>query len=122
MATTSENVTLLPTAAQEVSEPVINWWLNQCMGPSSPFARMQVAWMQTLYEAMQMEAELLIACAASQQQVIKCLSDQQTLQDPGSMGTCYQDIMQQFIDAHLHRLDKVNEMAEDFRARVWEEI
>jgi hypothetical protein len=30
--------------------------------------------------------------------------------------------MQDFINAHLHRMDKVNEMAEDFRQRVWEEI
>ncbi|WP_192034366.1 hypothetical protein [Halomonas sp. YLGW01] len=122
MTTPSENVTQLPLAAREVSDPVINWWLNHWMGPASPFARMQVAWMETLYEAMQMEAELLVACATSQQQVIQCMSDQQSLKDPETMSSCYQDVMQDFINAHLHRIDKVNELAEDFRQRVWEEI
>ncbi|WP_458527086.1 hypothetical protein [Onishia taeanensis] len=122
MANTSKNVTPLAMADQTVSDPIINWWLNHWMGPASPLAQMQAAWTETLYEAMQMEAELLIACAASQQQIIKCLSDQQTLKDPAVMGHCYQDVMQEFVNAHLHRMDKVNELAEDFRQRVWEEI
>ena len=112
----------LPLAAQEASAPVINWWLNYWMGAASPVARMQVAWMETLFDAMQMEAELLTACAASQQQMLKCLTDQQTLKDPAAMGGCYQDVMHDFINAHLNRMDKVTEMAEDFRQRVWEEI
>ncbi|MDI4636772.1 MULTISPECIES: hypothetical protein [Halomonadaceae] len=122
MTKQAENITQLPLAVREVSDPVINWWLNHWMGAASPFSRMQVAWMETLFDAMQLEAELLTACATSQQQLIKCMSDQQILKDPVVVGSCYQDVMQDFINAHLHRMDKVNEMAEDFRQRVWEEI
>ncbi|WP_168013097.1 hypothetical protein [Halomonas salinarum] len=122
MTNRPKNATELPSAALDASEPIINWWLNHWMGSASPFTRMQVAWMETLYEAMQMEAELLTACAASQQQMVKCLSNQQTLTDPTVMSDCYQDIMQEFIDAHKQRMNKVNELAEDFRQRVWEEI
>ncbi len=122
MISKPENIAEFPVAVRDASAPVIDWWVHHWMGAANPVVRMQVAWMETLFDAMQMEAELLIACATSQQEIIKCLSDQQTLKDPSVLGSCYQDAIEDFVNAHLNRMNRVNEMALDFRQRVWEEI
>lgn len=116
-------VTALPTSvAAQASQPVFDWWMHHWMDASHPLTRLQRAWMESVLEAMVVEAEFLNACAISNAKVWSCLADARSLSDSASLHSCYHEVAKNMTDAHLSRLGRVAELPEDFKQRLWEEI
>lgn len=129
MSSSKNATTALPEGALGVSQPMVDWWLHHYLDSATPVARMQLAWMESLGDAMQLEAEFLSACAASGEKMARCLTDGQTLKDPAAIGEFYRDIVSDVADAHMSRLHahmsslkKVSELSQEFREQLWEEI
>ncbi|PRY70739.1 hypothetical protein [Halomonas ventosae] len=104
------------------SQPIFNWWIHHCMDASHPFVRLQQAWMESVFEAIQAETEFLNACATSSGKMSKCLFDVGNFQNPASLHSCYREVAKDMTDAHFSRLGRVAELPEDFQQRLWEEI
>ncbi|MCH4563628.1 hypothetical protein MKP05_10855 [Halomonas sp. EGI 63088] len=119
---TLATVVAFPEGVAEATKPVFDWWLHHWMDATHPMVRIQLAWMESLLEAVQVEAEFMAACAASNQKVSKCFSDPETLRSPASLSHCYHEAAKDMADAHMARLGKVAELPKDFRQRLWEEI
>ncbi|EPC04310.1 hypothetical protein L861_03040 [Litchfieldella anticariensis FP35 = DSM 16096] len=106
----------------EASQPVIEWWMQHWMDAATPMARMQLAWMETVSDAMHHEAEFLMACASSSERMAKCFMEQESLKNPAMLGECYNDMVKEVANAHLSRMGKVAELSSEFRQKLWEEI
>ncbi|SEL47073.1 hypothetical protein [Halomonas daqiaonensis] len=115
-------VSALPTSVAQASQQVFDWWLHHWMDASHPLARLQCAWMESVFEVIQVEAEFLNACALSNAKVWSCLTDARSLADSASLHSCYHEVAKDMADAHLARLSKVAELPDDFQQRLWEEI
>lgn len=111
-----------PLSAFELSQPVCDWWLKHCMDATHPVARLQQAWIASLVEALQLEAEFLSVCTTAGSRVVNCLADQQALQDPAVLGRCCHDAAQEVVDAHSARVGRMTQLPKEFRQRLWEEI
>ncbi|MFG6136948.1 MULTISPECIES: hypothetical protein [Halomonas] len=112
---TGETTSALPPA----SDAMLQWWTQQLTQGTTPLARMQFAWLESLAEAMQFEAECLRALAESGERMAGCYSGEA---HPHELHECYQRLMQDVAQVHWQRLEKVAELSEDFRQRIWEEI
>lgn len=115
-------VTALPVSVAQASQPVFDWWMHHWMDASHPLARLQRAWMESVLEAIEVEAEFLNVCALSNAKVWNCLADARSLSDTASLPGCYHEAAKDIADAHMARLGKVAELPEDFKQRLWEEI
>ncbi|WP_280550473.1 MULTISPECIES: hypothetical protein [unclassified Halomonas] len=115
-------VTALPAGVAEASQPVFDWWMHHWMDASHPLARLQRAWMESVLEAVEVEAEFLNAYAISNAKVWSCLADAKSLSDSASLHSCYHEVAKDMANAHLSRLGRVAELPEDFQQRLWEEI
>lgn len=102
-------------------EAMLAWWSQQWLQGATPLARLQLAWMESLAEAMQFEAQYLRALAESGERLAGCHTGEAAA-DPEALQQCYRRLLEDVTDAHLKRLHKVAELSQDFRARVWEEI
>ncbi|MFC3285403.1 hypothetical protein [Litchfieldella rifensis] len=122
MTTAMHDVAPVGEPVFEVTQPVVEWWMQHWMDAATPMARMQLAWMETVGEAIQHEAEFLTACAMSSERMAKCFMDQEMHKDPATLGECYHNMVKQVTDAHLTRMGKVTELSNEFRERVWEEL
>ncbi len=103
------------------ANPMLEWWQQQWLKGGNPMARMQVAWMESMAEAMKFEAEFLKAIAESGEQLAKCFdedgpSNQEELQE------CYQKLVTSVTDAQKKRMEQSAQLSHDFRAKIWEEI
>lgn len=112
----------LPESVAIASQPMFDWWTHHWMDASHPLVRMQQAWMESVLETFQVEAEFLAACAVSGEKMSKCFSDPDTLRDPTLLSSCYHEVAKDMTDAHISRLGKVADLPKDFRQRLWEEI
>ena len=112
----------VPESVAKASWPMFDWWLHHCMDATHPVARMQQAWMESVIEAVQVEAEFLNACAVSGEKMSKCFSDPEVLHNPASVSSCYHEVAKDMTHAHISRLGKVADLPKDFRQRLWEEI
>lgn len=115
-------VTALPASVAQASQPVFDWWMHHWMDASHPLARLQRAWMESVLEAIEVEAEFLNVCALSNTKVLNCLVDARTPAGSASLPGCYHEAAQDIADAHMTRLGKVAELPKDFKQRLWEEI
>ena len=104
-------------AALEDNASLTTWWLQQWMETSTPLARMQLAWLQALGEAMQHEAEFLKVVATSGEKVSRCLCNQDT-PTPAELSSCYQEAAMDVADAAMQRFHKVSELSHDLRERI----
>ncbi len=115
-------VTALPAGVAQASQPVLDWWMHHWMDASHPLARLQRAWMESVLEAIEVEAEFLNAWTLSNAKVWSCLADARSLSDAASLHSCYHEAAREMTDAHMARFGKVAELPEDFKQRLWEEI
>ncbi|TDR50286.1 hypothetical protein DFP85_12747 [Halomonas ventosae] len=111
-----------PMSTVEASLPVCDWWLHHWMDATHPMIRLQQAWMASLVEAFQLEAEFLSVCTMAGSRVVSCLADQRALQNPPVLGSCCQDAAKEVADAHAARVGRVARLPKEFRQRLWEEI
>lgn len=115
-------VTALPASVAQASQPVFDWWMHHWMDASHPLARLQSAWMESVIETIEVEAEFLNACMLSNAKVWSCLADTRSLADSASLHSVYHEVAKDITDAHMARLGKVAELPKDFKQRLWEEI
>ncbi|GEK71832.1 MULTISPECIES: hypothetical protein [Halomonas] len=108
-----------PHVFPPASEAMLQWWNPQLIQGPMPLVRMQFAWLESLAEAMQFEAKCLRALAESGERMAGCYREEA---DPQALQACYQRLMQDVARTHWQRLEKVTELSEDFRKRLWEEI
>ncbi|WP_148254087.1 hypothetical protein [Aidingimonas lacisalsi] len=114
-----------PFVADELfasSRPLVNLWFKHCLDPAAPMLRMQLAWLESVNDAIQFEAEFLTACADTSGKLANCLTNPATLQNPTQLSECYQQAVDQVTNAHMTRLTRATEFSREFRERLWEEI
>ncbi|MCL7938870.1 hypothetical protein M8009_00950 [Halomonas sp. ATCH28] len=117
-----EDVVEVAESVATASQPIVDWWMHHWLDASHPLARMQRAWMESVLEAIEVEAEFLNVCAISNAKVWSCLADGKYLTDSASLHSCYHEVAKDMTDAHMARLGKVAELPEDFQQRLWEEM
>lgn len=121
-AVSSLAITAWPASVAQASQPVFDWWMHHWMDASHPLARLQSAWMESVVEAIEVEAEFLNACMLSNAKVWSYLADTRSLEDCASLHSVYHEVAKDITDAHMARLGKVAELPKDFKQRLWEEI
>ncbi|WP_129138406.1 hypothetical protein [Modicisalibacter coralii] len=99
-----------------------SWWMQQWLESTAPITRMQLAWLQTMSEAMQHEAEFLKVVATSSEKLARCAWDPEALRDPSALSSCYQQAASEVANAAARRFSKVSELSHDLRERIWDEI
>lgn len=104
------------------SIPMFEWWQEQWAQNANPIARMQLAWMESLTQAMQLEAEFLAAMAENGVKMANCFYGEEAPSTPGDMHRHYQKLLKHATDAHMERMEKATTLSHDFRQRIWEEI
>lgn len=101
------------------NDALLQWWNQQWLQGTTPMARVQFAWLESLAKAMQFEAQCLHALAESGERLAGCHNGET---HPQELHKCYQQFAEDIAQAHWHRLEKVAELSQDFRKRIWEEI
>lgn len=129
MTTPSRTVSFEPLSSDSltpwlsISQPVLQWWMEQSVKGVQPLMNVQLAWLESVSSAMQMEMEFCQAIAESHEKITHCLLMHQSSPKSAEEFTdCYQQAMQGLSNAHLDRLKKVTELSHDFRSALWEEI
>ncbi|MDZ7852792.1 MAG: hypothetical protein U5L98_09170 [Halomonas sp.] len=107
--------------ALTAAEPMMEWWQSQFTQGTTPMTRMQLAWMQSMADTMQFEAQFLRALAESGQKMAESMSGD-TPQTPAEMQERYQQLISDLTEAQMERMKKATELSNDFRRRVWEEV
>lgn len=107
--------------ALAAAEPMMEWWQKQWSQGVTPMARMQLAWMESMAEAMEFEAQFLKTLADSGQKIAQSF-DGDTPQTQAEMQQRYQALISELTDAQMDRMKKAAELSHEFRRRVWEEI
>lgn len=103
------------------ANPMLDWWQQQWMKGTQPMARMQLAWMESLAEAMQFEAQFIRSIAESGERMTQCFEGD-TPTTPEEVQACYEKLVKEVSDAQVKRLEQASQLTEDFRQRLWEEI
>ncbi|SFU30017.1 hypothetical protein [Halomonas korlensis] len=104
------------------STQMFEWWQEQWAQNANPIARMQLAWMESLTQAMQFEAEFLAAMAENGVKMANCFHGEEAPKTPGELHNCYQKLLKHATEAHMERMEKASSLTHDFRKRIWEEI
>ncbi|WP_372610036.1 hypothetical protein [Halomonas sp.] len=108
--------------APAATQPMMEWWQTQWRRNAVPMARVQLAWMESIAEAMYFEAQVLKAIAESNQRLAGCFQGEDAPCTPQEFQASYQQLIQDVTDAQMERLQKATELSMDFRRQVWEEI
>ncbi|MFG6178828.1 hypothetical protein ACGTN6_16450 [Halomonas sp. THAF12] len=103
------------------NDAMLKWWNQQWLQGSLPMARIQLAWMESLADAMQFEAQCLHALAESGERITSGYGTDPT-KHPHELHERYHQLIRDVTHTHLQRLGKVAELSEDFRKRIWEEL
>ncbi|WP_416140744.1 hypothetical protein ACM26W_10370 [Halomonas sp. HK25] len=103
------------------ANPMLAWWQEQWMKGANPMAKMQAAWMESLAEAMEFEAQFLKTVAETGQQMTQCFNHEKPATSD-EVHACYQNLVKQMTDAQHKRMEQATQLSHDFRKRLWEEI
>lgn len=129
MATPSHTTPFEPLSSDSltpwlsISQPVLQWWIEQSVKGVQPLMNIQLAWLESVSSAMHMEIEFCQAIAESNEKISHCLlMNQSSPKSAQEITDCYQQAMQGLRDAQLDRFNKVTKLSQDFRKALWEEI
>lgn len=106
----------------DASQPIMTWWHEYWLKSSLPLAKMHLAWLESVSQTMEMEAQFFQAVAESGEKINQCFVKNGTSPVAKDINDCYQDMLQTLTDAHLQRLDNVAQLSHEFRRCLWEEI
>ncbi|WP_219792457.1 hypothetical protein [Billgrantia antri] len=120
MASPSANSPFSFTPALDASQPMIEWWSQQCVQGLAPMTRFQLACMECTCEMLQQEARFFSALSAAGEQLSHCYETHGA--DPEKMKECYEEIAREVADQQMQRLKQVASLPQEFRRRIWEEI
>ncbi|WP_420267488.1 hypothetical protein [Halomonas lysinitropha] len=115
-------VTAFPASVAEASQPVLDWWVHHWMDAAHPLSRLQRTWVESVFEAIEVETDFLNVCALSNVKLLNCLAAARPVVGSSFLHSCYHEVAQEMADAHMARLGRVAELPEDFKQRLWEEI
>ncbi|QPI65778.1 hypothetical protein [Vreelandella venusta] len=111
-----------PSSANDVHQDIVAWWQHYCLLSTMPMVRCQIAWLESVTEAMQLEAELFQAIAKSSEKLTLCLTDDNESCSAKELTEHYQEMVKTLTDANLERFAKVSQLSHEFRRSLWEEI
>lgn len=106
----------------DASQPMLTWWHQYWLKSSLPLAKMHLAWLESVSQTMEMEAQFFQALADSGEKINQCYAKNGTTPEGTDINDCYQDMLQTLTDAHLQRLENVAQLSHEFRRCLWEEI
>nr|WP_298248616.1 hypothetical protein [uncultured Halomonas sp.] len=101
--------------------PISEWWQQQWPKGVNPMVRLQQAWMENLAEALQFEAEFLMAIAQSGERIARTFDGPQPT-TPAEMQAYYEALVKEMSDAQMKSLEQASRLSHDFRKRLWEKI
>ncbi|WP_434985553.1 hypothetical protein [Vreelandella zhaodongensis] len=113
------------TTSAPLEEPVQimqTWWQHYCLLSTVPMVRLQVAWLENVTQAMQMEADLFRAIVKSSEKMTQCLTDNNESCGATELTEHYQEMMQTLTEANMERFERVSQLSHEFRRSLWEEI
>ncbi|MGE4532237.1 hypothetical protein [Halomonas sp.] len=108
-------------AQNAFTNPMFDWWQQQWMKGANPMAKAQLAWMESLAEALQFEAQFVRAIAESGERMARCFDGEQPTTSE-EVQACYEKLVKEVGDAQMKRLEQATQLTHDFRKRLWEEI
>ncbi|GHE19651.1 hypothetical protein [Halomonas urumqiensis] len=104
-----------------ITNPMFDWWQEQWLKGPNPVARMQLAWLESMADAMQFEAQFIKALAESSARMSECFEGDAP-RTHAELQACYQSLVKDITDAHVKRVDFANQLTKEFRQRIWEEL
>ncbi|RUR34727.1 hypothetical protein ELY33_00670 [Vreelandella andesensis] len=111
-----------PTSSDDANQDIAAWWQHYCLLSTMPIVRCQVAWLENVTQAMQLEAELFQAIAKSSEKLTLCLTDNNKNCNAKEFTEQYQEMVKTLTDANIERFTKVSQLSHEFRRNLWEEI
>lgn len=97
-------------------------WHQYCLLSTMPMVRFQIAWLENVNQAMQMEAQFFQTIAKSSEKLMLCLTDNPHHCNAAEFTEHYQEMVKTLTDANMERLAKVSQLSHDFRRSLWEEL
>ncbi|WP_156940862.1 hypothetical protein [Halomonas halodenitrificans] len=101
--------------------PMLEWWQQQWPKGVNPMVRLQQAWLENLAEALQFEAEFLMAIAQSGERIARTFDGPQPT-TPEEVKAYYEALVKEMSDAQMKSLEQASRLSHDFRKRLWEKI
>ncbi|MGS2743938.1 hypothetical protein ACU6TU_10125 [Halomonas sp. LS-001] len=107
----------------DASQPMLLWWTEQSAQGIAPMAKIQMAWLEGVSQAMQAELDFFQAISKSHEKIAHCFINASATPDSNlNMANCYQEVIKTLTDAHMDRLQKTSELNLEFRKSLWEEL
>ena len=104
----------------DATQPMLMWWGTQSI---EPMAKIQIAWLESVSQAVQAELQFFHAISESHEKIVQCFINASTESDNNlNMANCYQEAMQTLTNAHMDRLQKASELTHEFRKSLWEKL
>ncbi|MGO1717812.1 MAG: hypothetical protein ACTHZY_11105, partial [Halomonas sp.] len=103
-------------------EGVFIGWYQPWMATSDSTVKLQHIWFDALNDAMRHEIEFLSTITASYSKLTSCMLGLEGVQTPFSIMSCYHDMASDMTEGTLKRMQKVAELSEDLKERLWCEI
>ncbi|CAH1044794.1 hypothetical protein [Halomonas sp. TD01] len=111
-----------PVSITDTNQDIVTWWHHYCLLSTMPIVRCQIAWLENVTQAMQLEAELFQAIAKSSEKLTLCMTDNKKNGNAKELTEHYQEMVKTLTDANLERFAKVSQLSHEFRRSLWEEI
>lgn len=83
---------------------------------------MHLAWLESVSQTMQMEAQFFQAMVENGEKLNQCFSKNAVLPSGTDINQCYREMLQALADAHHQRLENVAQLSHAFRRCLWVEI
>ncbi|QNI04762.1 hypothetical protein HXW73_08385 [Halomonas sp. SH5A2] len=98
------------------------WWYQPLMGTTVPMIKLQYIWLNTLNNTLRHELDLFSTMVDSCNKLSGCMLGLEGVQTPSSMVSCYQDVADDMAEATFKRMQRVSELSEEFKERLWCEM
>ncbi|WP_139794392.1 hypothetical protein [Vreelandella lionensis] len=102
--------------------PISHWGQHYYLQIAPPMLRLQLIWIESMTQAMQLEADLFHAITHSNITLVQCLTQNRKRCTHAELNEHYQALAKTLADAHADRIAGVTQLSNDFRRCLWEEI
>ncbi|KPQ26071.1 MAG: hypothetical protein HLUCCA13_03110 [Halomonas sp. HL-48] len=103
-------------------DSVFIWWYQPWMATSSSAVKAQYIWFDMLNDTMRHELEFFAAMAESSRTLTSCMLGHEGLNTPSLLASCYQKVTSDMTKATVKRMQKVSELNDELKERIWCEI
>ncbi len=109
-------------SSEDPGQLMQTWWHHYCLLSTVPMVRLQVAWLENVTQAMQMEADLFRAVVKSSEKMTQCFTDNNQNCGAAELTEHYQEMVKTLTEANMERFERVSQLSHEFRRSLWEEI